>query len=164
MFLFELICMLLEGYLKIFTLSGFFGVFKIIIIFGFLAHTQPAQANCQRRLSRRRQIVSAGSALRRPFFSAGSVYKANCQRRLSVCVNLFPVFFQRTLSLRRQFFSAGSTCVGNFLVQAQPAQAFFQRRLSKRKKNKMANICRSIRKKKKIIHSSSHIPIQDLLV
>jgi hypothetical protein len=30
--------MLLEGYLKIFTLSGFFGVFKIIKFFGFLAH------------------------------------------------------------------------------------------------------------------------------
>jgi hypothetical protein len=42
MFTFELICMLLEGYLKIFTLSGFFGDFKIIKIFGFLAHTQPA--------------------------------------------------------------------------------------------------------------------------
>ena len=36
MLTFELICMLLEGYLKIFTLSGFFG-------------------------GRRRQIVSAGS-------------------------------------------------------------------------------------------------------
>jgi hypothetical protein len=35
MFTFELICMLLEGYLKIFTLSGFFGVFKIIKIFEF---------------------------------------------------------------------------------------------------------------------------------
>ncbi len=45
MFTFELICMLLEGYLKIFTLSGFFGVFKIIKIYGFLEHTQPvAQA------------------------------------------------------------------------------------------------------------------------
>jgi hypothetical protein len=42
MFTFELICMLLEGYLKIFTLSGFFGLFKNIEIFGFLAHTQPA--------------------------------------------------------------------------------------------------------------------------
>jgi hypothetical protein len=34
--------MLLEGYLKIFTLTGFFGVFKNIKIVGFLAHTQPA--------------------------------------------------------------------------------------------------------------------------
>jgi hypothetical protein len=34
--------MLLEGYLKIFTFSGFFGLFKNIEIFGFLAHTQPA--------------------------------------------------------------------------------------------------------------------------
>jgi hypothetical protein len=51
MFTFELICMLLEGYLKIITLRGFFGIFKIIKIFGFLA-----------RLSLRRQIVSAGSA------------------------------------------------------------------------------------------------------
>jgi hypothetical protein len=42
MFTFELICMQLEGYLKIFTLSGFFGVFKINKIFGFLVHTQPA--------------------------------------------------------------------------------------------------------------------------
>jgi hypothetical protein len=42
MFTFELICMLLEGYIKNFTLSGFLGVFKIIKIFGFLAHTQPA--------------------------------------------------------------------------------------------------------------------------
>jgi hypothetical protein len=36
--------MQLEGYLKIFTLSGFFGLFKNIEIFGFLAHTQPAWA------------------------------------------------------------------------------------------------------------------------
>ncbi len=42
MFTFELICMLLDGYLKIFTLSGFFGDFKNIEMFGFLAHTQPA--------------------------------------------------------------------------------------------------------------------------
>jgi hypothetical protein len=42
MFTFELICMLLEGYLKIFTPSGFLGDFKNIEIFGFLAHTQPA--------------------------------------------------------------------------------------------------------------------------
>jgi hypothetical protein len=34
--------MLLEEYLKIFTLSGFFGVFKNIEIFGFLAQAQPA--------------------------------------------------------------------------------------------------------------------------
>jgi hypothetical protein len=34
--------MLLEGYLKIITLSGFLGVFKIIKNFGILAHTQPA--------------------------------------------------------------------------------------------------------------------------
>ncbi len=111
MFTFELICMLLEGYLKFLLLVGFFGVFKIIKIFGFLAHTQSAQANCQRRLS-----------LRRPFFSTGSHAQANCQRRLSVCVNLFPVFF-----------SAHSACVGNFLAQTQPAQAIFQRRLSLRR-------------------------------
>jgi hypothetical protein len=42
LFTFELICMLLEGYLKIITLRGFFGIFKIIRIFGFLAQTQPA--------------------------------------------------------------------------------------------------------------------------
>ncbi len=42
MFTFELISMLLEDYLKIFTLSDFFGLFKNIEIFGFLAHTQPA--------------------------------------------------------------------------------------------------------------------------
>jgi hypothetical protein len=36
--------MLLEGYLKIFTLIGFLGVFKNIKIFGFLAQGQPAQA------------------------------------------------------------------------------------------------------------------------
>jgi hypothetical protein len=42
MFSFELICMLLKGYLKFFTLSGFFGLFKIIKIFGLLAHTQSA--------------------------------------------------------------------------------------------------------------------------
>jgi hypothetical protein len=34
--------MLLEGYLKNFTLSDFFGLFKNIEIFDFLAHTQPA--------------------------------------------------------------------------------------------------------------------------
>jgi len=34
--------MVLEGYLKIFTLSDFFWAFKNIEIFGFLAHTQPA--------------------------------------------------------------------------------------------------------------------------
>jgi hypothetical protein len=40
MFTFELICMLLEGYLKFFTLSGFLGFFKIIKIFGiFSAHS-----------------------------------------------------------------------------------------------------------------------------
>jgi hypothetical protein len=42
MFTFELICMLLEGYLKNFSLNGFFGVLNIIKFFGFLAHTQPA--------------------------------------------------------------------------------------------------------------------------
>ena len=42
MFTFELICMLLEGYLKIFTLSGFLGVLKNIENFGFLAQAQPA--------------------------------------------------------------------------------------------------------------------------
>ncbi len=42
MFTFELICMLLEGYLKIFTLNGFLGVLKNIEIFGFLAQAQSA--------------------------------------------------------------------------------------------------------------------------
>ncbi len=42
MFTFELICILLEGYLKIFTLSGFFGVLKNIEIYGFLAQAQSA--------------------------------------------------------------------------------------------------------------------------
>ncbi len=42
MFTFDLICMLLEGYLKIFTLSGFFGVLKNIENFGFLEQAQPA--------------------------------------------------------------------------------------------------------------------------
>jgi hypothetical protein len=34
--------MLLEGYLKFLLLVVFWGVFKNIEIFGFLAHTQPA--------------------------------------------------------------------------------------------------------------------------
>ncbi len=42
MFTFELICMLLEGFLNFFTFSGFLGDLKNIEIFGFLAHTQPA--------------------------------------------------------------------------------------------------------------------------
>jgi hypothetical protein len=42
MFTFELICMLLEGYLKIFTLSSFYEVLKNIEIFGFLAQAQHA--------------------------------------------------------------------------------------------------------------------------
>jgi hypothetical protein len=43
MFTFELICMLIEGYLKkILLLVVFFWGIKIIKIFGFLAHTQPA--------------------------------------------------------------------------------------------------------------------------
>jgi hypothetical protein len=42
MFLFELICMLLEGYLKFFTFSGFLGFFKNIEFCEFLEHTQPA--------------------------------------------------------------------------------------------------------------------------
>ena len=62
MFTFELICLLLEGYLKIFTLSGFFGLFKNIEIFGFLLNTQPAQAILLRTLSLRRQFFSTGSA------------------------------------------------------------------------------------------------------
>jgi hypothetical protein len=48
-----------------------------------------------------------------------------------------------------QFFSAGSACVGNFLTQAQHAQ-----------KNRMSNICRSLRKKTKIypvLMSPTHI-------
>ncbi len=56
-------------------------------------------------------------------------------------------FFQHRLSLRRHFFSADSACVDIFLTQAQPTQANFQRRLSLRKKNKMANNCRGLRKK-----------------
>jgi hypothetical protein len=44
MFTFELICMLLEGFLNFFTFSVFWGDFKNIEIIGFLAHTQPAQA------------------------------------------------------------------------------------------------------------------------
>jgi hypothetical protein len=51
MFTFELICMLLEGYLKLFTLSFFWGFLKILKILDFL-----------RRLSLRRQFFSAGSA------------------------------------------------------------------------------------------------------
>jgi hypothetical protein len=50
MFTFELICMLLEGFLKFFTFSGFLGDFKNIEFFGFLAH------------SLRRQFFSAHSA------------------------------------------------------------------------------------------------------
>jgi hypothetical protein len=53
MFTFELICMLLEGYLKIFILSGFFGGFLKILrrqsfsagsacVGKLLAQTQPA--------------------------------------------------------------------------------------------------------------------------
>ncbi len=38
MFTFELICMLLEGYLKILLLVVFLGVLKNIENFGFLAH------------------------------------------------------------------------------------------------------------------------------
>jgi hypothetical protein len=34
--------MLLEEYLNFFAFSGFWGDFKNIEIFGFLAHTQPA--------------------------------------------------------------------------------------------------------------------------
>ena len=62
-----------------------------------------------------------------------------------VNIAYFDRFFQRRLSLRRQIVSAGSACVGNFLAQVQPAQANFQRRLSLRKKNKMANICLGLR-------------------
>ncbi len=72
----------------------------------------------------------------------------------------FDRFFQRRLSLRRQIVSAGSACVGNFLAQVQPAQANFQRRLSLRKKNKMANICRGLRKKiffSPVLKSPTHI-------
>jgi hypothetical protein len=45
MFTFGLICMLLEGYLKIFTLSVFLGVLNNIENFGFLAQAQHAQKN-----------------------------------------------------------------------------------------------------------------------
>ncbi len=81
------------------------------------------------------------------------LHKAMCRQIVSagsVCVNLFPVltvFCQHILSLRRQFFSAGSAFVGKFLAHAHPAQAIFQRTLIMRKKHKMANICRSLRKK-----------------
>ncbi len=122
MFTFELIACYQKDIKKILLLVGFFGVFKIIKNFGFLAHTQPAQANCQRRLSQRRQIVSAGSACVDLFLAQAQHAQANCQCRLSVCVNLFPVFF-----------SAHSACVGNFLAQAQPAKGVLQRRLSLRR-------------------------------
>jgi hypothetical protein len=52
MFTFELICMLLEGYLKKFTLSGFLGVLKKILKF----------LDFQRTLSLCRQFFSACSA------------------------------------------------------------------------------------------------------
>ncbi len=133
MFSFELICMLLEGYYKNFTLSGFFLGFKIIIKF----------LDFQRTLSLRRQIVSAGSACVDLFLA-----QAQCVRKF------IPCFFQRTLSLRRQFFSAGSACVGNFLAQAQHAQ----------KKTKWRISAVVFEKKQKFIQSSSHLPIQDLLV
>ncbi len=149
MFTFELICMLLEGYLKIFTLSR---VFKIIKIFGFLAHTQSALANCQRRLS-----------LRRPFFSTGSACLGKLLAQAQCVRKFIPCFFQRTLSLRGQLFSAGSACVGNFLAQAQPAQAIFQRRLSIRKKTKWRIPVVVFEKNQKFIQSSSYLPIQDLL-
>ncbi len=125
--------MLLEGYLKNFTLSCFLGVFKIIKILGFLAHTQPAQANCQRRLS-----------LRRPFFSAGSAWIGKLLAQAHCVRKFIPCFFQRTLSLRRQFFSAGSACA---------------------KKTKIANICRSLRKKTKfypVLKSPTHIGFIDV--
>jgi hypothetical protein len=44
MFTFELICMLLEGFLKILLLGVFFGVLKNIEFFGFLEQAQPAYA------------------------------------------------------------------------------------------------------------------------
>ncbi len=47
MFTFELICMLLEGYLKFFTLSGFLGGFKKIKFFGFLACVDKLLAQAQ---------------------------------------------------------------------------------------------------------------------
>ncbi len=76
----------------------------------------------QRTLSLRRQIVSAGSAGVGKLLAQAQPAQTICQRRLSVCVNLFPVFFQRTLSLRRQFFSAGSACAkkqnGEYLPQS----------------------------------------------
>ena len=114
MFTFELICMLLEGYLNFFTFSGFLGDFKNIEIFGFLAHTQPAQAIFQRTLSLRRQFFNAGSAC---------VGKLLAQAQCAYNYSLF----------RQFFFSAGSACVGNFLAPAQPAQAIFQRMLSMRR-------------------------------
>ncbi len=114
MFTFELICMLLEGYFKIFTLSGFFfGFLKILKFLDF-----------QRTPSLCRQFFSACSACVGNFLAQAHPAQANCQRRLSLR-KFFPCFVR--------FFSACSACVDNFLAQAQPAQANFQRRLSLRR-------------------------------
>ena len=113
MFTFELICMILEGYLKNFTLSGFFGFLKILKFLDF-----------QLTLSLRRQLFSAHSACAGNFLAQAQPAQANCQRRLSLR-KYFPCFvrfflahaqpaqaiFQRRFSLRRQIFSAGSACV-----------------------------------------------------
>ena len=127
-----------------------------------LAQAQPALTFFQRRLSQRRRFFSAGSACVDIFLTQAQPAQANCQRRLSVRTfsPCFDSFFQRRLSLRRHFFSEDSACVDIFLAQAQPAQAFFQRTLSLRKKNKMANICRSLRTKilfSPVLKSLTHI-------
>jgi hypothetical protein len=93
MFTFELICMLLEGYLNNFTLSGFFWgwIFSAhsACVGKLLAQAQPAKTS---------------------FFSAGSacvgklLAQAQCVRKFIPC-----------------FFSAHSACAGNFLAQAHPA-------------------------------------------
>ncbi len=145
MFTFELICMVLEVFLKMLTLSGFFGFLKILKFLDF-----------QRTLSLRRQFFSAGSACVDIFLA-----QANCQRRLSLR-KFFPCFvrfFQRRLSLRTHFFSADSACVDIFLAQAQPAQASFQRTLSMPKNTKWRISAVVFEKKKKIpvLKSPTHM-------
>ncbi len=86
------------------------------------ALAQPAQTFFQRRLSRRRQFFSAGSACVDIFLAQAQPAQANCQRRLSLrkFFPCFDSFFQRRLSLRRHFFKRRlSLC-----------RLFFQRRLS----------------------------------
>ncbi len=104
MFTFELICMLLEVYLKNFTLSGFWGVFKNSEIFGFLAQAQPAQAIFQCRLSLPRQFFSADSACVGKFLAQA--------QRASIFCPVLTVFLVQ------------ASQVGIFLAQTQPAQTF----------------------------------------